>query len=82
MPEALPKNDSPSEELGLRFQNQGLFSNHFLKARLPEWKTDEELVTFRKELLSLYESKKPILPYLNEAQTEEEFVQPVLDLLG
>jgi len=85
MPEALPKNHGPSDEAGLWFQNRGLFSDHFLKARLPQWKeweTDEELATFRKELMSLYESTKPILPYLNEAQTEEEFVQPVLDLLG
>jgi len=85
MPEALPKNYSSSDEPGSWFQNRGLFSDHFLKARLPQWKeweTDEGLVTFRKELMSLYKSKKPILPYLNEAQTEEEFVQPVLDLLG
>ncbi len=69
----------------LAFVNRGLFSDHFLQARLPEWKeckVDGELVSFRKSLLSLYDSKKPILPYLNEAQTELEFVQPVLDLLG
>lgn len=85
MPEALPKNHSPSDEAGLWFQNRGLFSDHFLKARLPQWKeweTDEELATFRKELMSLYESTKPILPTLNEAQTEKEFIQPLLDLLG
>lgn len=85
MPEALPKSQSSSDEPTLWFQNRGLFSDHFLQARLPQWKeweTDEELATFRKELMSLYESKETILPYLNEAQTEEEFVQPVLDLLG
>jgi type I restriction-modification system DNA methylase subunit len=67
------------------FQNRGLFSDHFLQARLPEWKewkVDAELVPFQKSLQSLYDSKKPILSYLNEAQTELEFVQPVLDLLG
>jgi len=85
MPEALPKSHSPSDEPGLWFQNRGLFSDHFLKARLPEWeewKTNGELPTFRKELLSLYKSKKAILPDLKEAQTEKEFIQPVLDLLG
>jgi len=85
MPEALPKNHSPSDEVGLWFQNRGLFSDHFLKARLSQWKEweiDEELATFRKELMSLYESTKPILPTLNEAQTEKEFIQPLLDLLG
>jgi Alw26I/Eco31I/Esp3I family type II restriction m6 adenine DNA methyltransferase len=85
----------PQEEMGTKrdqidqsstwFQNRGLFSDHFLQARLPEWKeweVDAELVPFRNGLLSLYQSKKSILPYLNEAQTEEEFVKPVLNLLG
>jgi len=68
-----------------RFLNRGLFSDHFLKARLPQWKEwqcDGELSEFRKKLVSLYESTKAILPMANEAQTEKEFVQPVLDLLG
>lgn len=67
------------------FLNRGLFSDHFIKARLPQWKewqSDGELAIFRKQLLSLYESTKAILPLLNEPQTEKEFVQPVLDLLG
>jgi len=67
------------------FVNRGLFSDHFLQARLPEWKewkVDTELISFRESLLSLYTSKKAILPHLNEAQTELEFVQPVLELLG
>jgi len=74
-----------TDQPGSRFVNRGLFSDHFLQARLPEWKewkVDAELVPFRESLHSLYESKKSILPYLNEAQTELEFVQPVLDLLG
>ena len=59
------------------FHNRDLFSDHFLQARLPEWKewkVDTELVRFRKSLKSLYDSKKPILTHLNEAQTELEFV--------
>lgn len=67
------------------FLNRGLFSDHFLKARLPqgkEWQPSEELATFRQQLLFLYESTKPIQPFLKEPQTEKEFVQPVLDLLG
>ena len=77
--QGLPDQPSPV------FLNRGLFSDHFLKARLPQWKeweTDEGLATFHKELMSLYESTKPILPTLNEAQTEKEFIQPLLDLLG
>ena len=85
MSEALLESPTPPNKSGLWFQNRGLFSDHFLVARLPqwkEWKTDETLIAFREKLLSLYESKKPILPQLNEAQTEKEFIQPVLDLLG
>ncbi len=85
MPKTLPKNHSSSDKLESWFQNRGLFSDHFLRARLPQWKEWEinvELSSFRKELLSLYESKKTILSGLNEAQTEDEFIKPVLDLLG
>jgi hypothetical protein len=74
-----------SENVAVPFQNRGMFSDHFLKARLPErheWQLGTELVDFRAKLQSLYESKKPILHTLNEAQTENEFIQPLLDLLG
>jgi len=50
------------------FQNRGLFSDHFLQIRLPEWKdweVDAELGPFRKSLQSLYDSKKPILHHFN-----------------
>ncbi len=79
------KNQALLDQPGSWFLNRGLFSDHFLKARLPQWKewqTNEELATFRKQLLSLYRSTKQILPFLNEPQTEKEFVQPLLDLLG
>jgi len=83
MSEQRGKPSSPQPESW--FLNRGLFSDHFLKARLPEWKEwqcDSELSEFRKKLVSLYESTKAILPMANEAQTEKEFVQPALDLLG
>jgi len=81
----LDQEQSTPNQPGLWFLNRGLFSEHFLKARLPRWKDwqiDDELVEFRRRLASLYESTKAILPLANEAQTEKEFVQPVLDLLG
>jgi len=56
MPKALPKNHSSSDKLESWFQNRGLFSDHFLKARLPQWKEweiDVELPAFRQGLLSL-----------------------------
>jgi Alw26I/Eco31I/Esp3I family type II restriction m6 adenine DNA methyltransferase len=79
------KNQALLDQPGSWFLNRGLFSDHFLKARLPQWKewqANGDLATFRKQLLSLYESTKPIMAFLNEPQTEKEFVQPVLDLLG
>ncbi|MBI3538398.1 MAG: restriction endonuclease, partial [Chloroflexi bacterium] len=66
-----------------RPQNRSLFSQHYLDNRLPAtdaWKTDVS-DTFTK-FLALYQDKKEILPNLNEAQTEQEFIRPVLDLLG
>lgn len=64
------------------FQNWGLFSDHFLKERLPQWKewqSSVDISIYRNKLLSLYESKKGHLPDLNEAQTEQEFIKPVLE---
>ena len=75
----------PPDQPSSWFLNRGLFSDHFLKARLPEWQewnVDADLSAFRKNLLSLYESNKDSLPHANEAETENEFIRPVLDLLG
>ncbi len=86
MSDDVPKPDNLSVNNGKEwFDNHGLFSDHFLHARLlqwEEWQIGTELNTFRQQLLSLYASKKDILPNLNEAQTEDEFIKPVLDLLG
>ncbi|MDM3860671.1 MAG: TaqI-like C-terminal specificity domain-containing protein [Aphanizomenon gracile PMC644.10] len=63
--------------------NKPLFSQHYLEYRLqecPEWQLDIKLDFER--LKNLYLSKKAILPTLNEAQTEDVFIKPVLDILG
>lgn len=65
------------------YRNQGLFSEHYLEYRLPEeeeWKEDPEPI--RQRLLALYTSKKGFLEKANEAQTEDEFIRPVLEALG
>ncbi|MBD2137566.1 Eco57I restriction-modification methylase domain-containing protein [Anabaena sp. FACHB-1237] len=63
--------------------NKPLFSQHYLTFRIqetPEWQID---VTANFETLkNLYLSKKAILPTLNESQTEDVFIKPVLELLG
>ena len=75
--EEIDKKKDQAEQTSKWFHNRGLFSDHFLQARLPEWKewkVEADLIPFQKSLQSLYDSKKPILPHLNEAQTELEFV--------
>ena len=63
--------------------NKPLFSQHYLEHRIQEcseWQFD---VTAKFDaLLSLYLAKKDLLPKLSEAQTEEVFIKPALDILG
>jgi type I restriction-modification system DNA methylase subunit len=63
--------------------NKPLFSQHYLEHRIqecPEWQVDIT-VGFDK-LQKLYLSKKDLLPKLSEAQTEDVFIKPALDILG
>ena len=62
---------------------KSLFSEHYLRHRLPdhpEWDEDvgQPLATLR----ALYEEKRSILPNLNESQTEDTFIRPALGILG
>ena len=63
--------------------NKPLFSQHYLDHRIQEcaeWQFD---ITDNFEALNkLYLAKKDLLPKLSEAQTEEVFIKPVLDILG
>jgi hypothetical protein len=74
------------EEERETYQNKGLFSDDYLKHRLtdpgqyPEW--GEDVSRAREKLLSVYESKKEYLDGLNEAQTENEFLDEALRVLG
>ena len=59
-----------------------LFSPHYLETRLPalpEWGADCSAAFA--QLKALFESKRAILPTLNESQTEQEFVKPALEVL-
>ncbi|MFM7364417.1 MAG: restriction endonuclease, partial [Cuspidothrix sp.] len=63
--------------------NKPLFSQHYLDYRIqetPEWQLD--ITSDFEKLKNLYLSKKAILPTLNESQTEDVFIKPVLDILG
>ncbi len=63
--------------------NKPLFSQHYLDYRiqeLPEWQLD--IKAEFAALKNLYLSKKAILATLNEAQTEDIFIKPALEILG
>ncbi|MBC7265143.1 MAG: N-6 DNA methylase, partial [Chloroflexi bacterium] len=65
------------------YNNQALFSDHYLAERMnahPEW--GEDIGGAFSQLQDLYRGKRPFLDGLNEAQTEEEFIRPVLEILG
>lgn len=66
------------------FQNRRLFSEHFLRERLPEWPEFAEFDTSERfeQLAALWERERAGLQTANEAQTEERWVQPVLRALG
>lgn len=74
------------EEERMAYQNKGLFSDDYLEYRLtdagqyPEW--GEDVSRARERLRGLYESKKEYLDGLNEAQTENEFLDETLEVLG
>jgi hypothetical protein len=68
------------------YRNRGLFSDDYLTGRLTEpgqysdWQ--EDVSGPLQELRKLYDSKKGILEGLNEAQTENEFLDEALKILG
>ena len=69
------------------YRNQKLFSDHYLKEKLPqsqEWKeTEEEKFSYVfKEIKVLYEKEKVVIPSLKESQLEERWIRPVLRKLG
>lgn len=70
------------------YKNTGLFADYFLDSKLPSekiWKdalSSEQARQVFESLKALYVNKKAIFSNLNEAQTEEEFIRPVLDSLG
>lgn len=69
------------------FRNQRLFSDHYLQEILPqsdEWKSidKEKLNEAFARIQSLHQKKCKIIPSLKESQLEEEFIRPILRILG
>jgi type I restriction-modification system DNA methylase subunit len=68
---------------GDEMQNKTLFSNNFMNTRLgslPEWKEDPQPVIG--QMRELWQKAARFGETWNEAQTEEEFIKPILKLLG
>lgn len=66
------------------FNNQKLFSDHFLQAVVPtlnEWNCDEEAAAGQERLRSAWNQASGLVSG-HEAQTEEHWVRPVLRELG
>ena len=62
----------------------GLYSQNFLEARLSHWPEyrDLDCQKLMEAVELIWKREGPSLPEANEAQVEEHFVQPILDLLG
>ena len=77
-----------SRKVEVIYKNTGLFADYFLTEKLPlekrwlEASTDETSRAVFDQVKALYEQKKSALPGFNEAQTEDELIKPILDLLG
>ena len=63
------------------YNNQGLFSTYHLEKVIME-QTSEELESTYEQIKQLYASIAEFADNLNEPQTEEQFIRPVLKILG
>jgi hypothetical protein len=73
------------DELGFSAAEYGgLFSRNFLETRLPDWTEyrDLDCTELMTQVGRIWERERAGLPQMNEAQVEEHFVQPILELLG
>ena len=76
--------DAPAPSAELPFENRSLFSDHFLRERLPAhpaWPGGDVDAAWG-EVRALWERVRERLPGMKEAQTEEEWIRPVLRVLG
>jgi hypothetical protein len=75
----------PHLALGPPFINKGLFADNYLENRLkeePEWQSADGVEDAFQAIKKLYEQKAAhFTARTNEAQTEHDFIKPVLDLL-
>ena len=74
-----------AENLPNALKNQSLFSNHYLDARIveqPQWADTPDIESDYAAIKELFDTVAPNAEHLNEAQTEQQFIQPLLKQLG
>lgn len=76
----------PIEQLPPGVNNQGLFSDYYLTELVWDdeffWKAAKQAESIWRAVKELYDDVKDQLPTANEAQTEQLFIRPVLNILG
>jgi len=72
-------------EKGNVFNNRSLFSNHYIETympKTPEWKEDERAQIAFNEISKVYQQNQRAMAAYKEAQLEDNFIRPVLKVLG
>ena len=66
-------------------KNQSLFSDYYLDSLIveqPQWANTPDIESDYAEIKNLFDAVAPNAEHLNEAQTERELIQPLLEQLG
>ncbi len=74
-----------AENLPDAVKNQSLFSNYYLDSLIveqPQWADTPNIESDYATIKALFDAVAPNAAHLNEAQTEREFIQPLLEQLG
>ena len=74
-----------AENLPNAVKNQSLFSNYYLDSLIveqPQWADTPNIESDYAAIKELFDTVAPNAAHLNEAQTEREFIQPLLEQLG
>src|SRR5690349_17010371 len=82
----MPYSFQPSLPLDHPFTNRGLFADHFLNdprhlRNMPEWQQAAGLAEAFDQITQLFLQRRALLDRANEAQTENDFIRPVFDIL-
>ena len=74
-----------AENLPNALKNQSLFSNYYLNSLIveqPQWADTPDIESDYAAIKELFDTVAPNAEHLNEAQTEQQFIQPLLKQFG